>query len=169
MSIVYLIGFMGAGKSTVGHILAERLGMPFVDMDQAIESRTGRTVSQIFADSGEEEFRRLESDILKELSGQPPAVIACGGGVVIRDENRVLLKRTGRVVYLQVSAEEALARIGDIATRPILTGAAGVVTATSILAARKALYSAVADITIDTGGLTVDAVATLVAEHLEEV
>lgn len=167
MSNIYLIGFMGAGKSTVGSMVASRLGRPFIDMDSAIESEAGFNASEIFASQGEDEFRRLESLALQRIAVGPGAVVACGGGVVVRDENRVLLKASGCVVYLKVSAAQSLARIGDTATRPLLSGSAGAMTATAILAAREALYRAVADITIDTECLDAHAVALQVSDALE--
>ncbi|MCX8007470.1 MAG: 3-dehydroquinate synthase [Coriobacteriia bacterium] len=149
MSRVFLIGFMGSGKSTVGRMVADRLGMPFVDLDQEVSRRAGASIAEIFARSGEEGFRALEHETLRAVAEGPDAVVACGGGVVLRDENRQLLKRSGTVVYLAVSAEEALARIGDVSGRPLLAGDARAI-APRILAARLALYRATADITVDT-------------------
>lgn len=166
MSNVYLIGFMGAGKSTVGSMVAAHLDLPFIDMDREIESVAGHSVSEIFESQGEDEFRRLESLTLDRIASGPTVVVACGGGVVVRDENRVLLKESGCVAYLKVSAAESLARIGDTATRPLLSGSAGAMTATAILAARETLYRAVADITIDTECLDAHAVAIQVSDAL---
>lgn len=158
MSHIFLTGFMGAGKTTVGRIVARRLGVPFVDLDAVVEELDGRGVPAIFAESGEEAFRCAETDALSSLTDHPDAVVACGGGVVLRDENRVLLRRLGRVFYLSVTAEEALARLGDAAGRPLLEGEAGRL-APTLLEGRRALYAAVADETVDTAGMTPDAVA----------
>jgi shikimate kinase len=144
---ILLIGFMGAGKSTVGRLLAERTGRPFVDLDEAIAGAAGKSV----AEDGEEAFRARERDALAALQGQAPAVVACGGGVVLREENRGLLRRTGTVVHLKVSAEEALARIGDVSGRPLLAGG-GAALAPALLASREVLYAACADIIVDTDG-----------------
>lgn len=157
MSHILLIGFMGAGKSRVGAALAVKLGRSFVDLDREIERIAGRTVSEIFTRDGEDGFREIEHAALESLVERPDCVVACGGGIVLRDENRALLKRLGRVAYLAVSAEEALARIGDTAGRPLLAGDAARL-APSILAARLSLYRAVAEITIDTNGRGVDEV-----------
>ncbi len=167
MSIIYLIGFMGAGKSTVGQLLADRLARPFIDLDDEIEAQAGSSISDLFEQQGETEFRRLESMALKKVAESDAAIVACGGGVVVRDENRVVLKDSGIVVYLRVSAPEALARIGGTATRPLLSGTGGAVAATSLLASREALYAAVADITVDTEGLDAHEVVEQVSGVLE--
>ena len=152
MSHILLVGFMGAGKSTVGRILADILGMPFLDLDSRIEQNAGMSVREIFDAGGEERFRSLEHAALASLVGEQDSVVACGGGIVLRDENRALLKDLGTVVYLVVSAGEAIARVGDTHTRPLLSGAGGAVAATALLGARETLYATVADITVDTGG-----------------
>jgi shikimate kinase len=168
MSHVFLVGFMGAGKSTVARLASEKLGRPCIDLDEAIESAEGRSVREIFEDLGESRFRELESAQLESLAQAEPSVVACGGGVVLRDENRSALKRMGTVVYLRVSAGETLARLGVDGTRPLLNGPGGVIAATSLLEARESLYAAVADITIDTVGRTAEQVARDVVAVVEE-
>lgn len=159
---LFLIGFMGAGKSSVGQRLADRLGLAFLDLDQIIVSKAGANVTDIFESMGEQAFRQLESEALLELAASEPSVVACGGGVILSSENRTALKRMGRIVYLKVDAAEALARIGDTSTRPLLSGPAGTMAATSLLAARESLYAAIADVEIDTRGLSVEKVAAAV-------
>lgn len=166
MSHIFLVGFMGAGKTTVARLLANRLGRPCIDIDEIIEGAAGRCVRDIFEDEGEPAFRALESGALLSLQTAEPSVVACGGGIVTRDENRSVLKRLGCVVYLKVSAGETLARVGADGTRPLLSGPGGVLAATSLLEARDTLYAAVADISIDTVGLTADQVADQVAEAI---
>lgn len=159
MSHVFLVGFMGAGKTTVSKLVGHSLGRPVVDVDAQIEAVSGRSVREIFEDVGEDAFRALETEQLTALSEADPSIVACGGGIVVRDENRVLLKRLGMVVYLKVSAGETLARVGSDGTRPLLSGPGGAIAATALLEAREVLYAAVADVTIDTVGRTVDEVA----------
>lgn len=166
MSHIYLIGFMGSGKSTAGRLAAERLGMPFIDLDARIEGRAGMTVAEIFDARGEEAFRAVESAVLDSLATEPPSVVACGGGVVLHDENRRVLRESGTVVYLRVGAEEAIARIGDTSGRPLLARRDALTMASTLLAAREALYRAVADIEVDTAGLSAETVAGRVVERV---
>ncbi|HET6351942.1 MAG TPA: shikimate kinase [Coriobacteriia bacterium] len=166
---IFIVGFMGAGKSTVGVRIAEELDRPFVDLDDAIEASAGMSVPEVFATLGEERFREMETEALAALAGQPASVVACGGGVVVRPENRSLLKELGVVLYLQVSAGEAIARIGDVSTRPLLAGPGGTLAATALLGAREALYSGVADACIDTGGASAEEVAMRALSAVEEL
>lgn len=163
---VFLVGFMGAGKSTVGRLLAEMLARPFVDLDAEIERRAGRSCAQIFADGGEEAFRNLESAALAGLADVEPSVVACGGGIVLLDANRRLLRELGTVVHLEVTAGEALGRIGNVEGRPLLAESEPAATAT-LLQARTGLYRASADISVDTVGRHPDDVASYVAAALE--
>jgi shikimate kinase len=150
---VLLIGFMGSGKSTVGRIVGESLGLRFLDLDERVVSWEGRSIADIFAADGEPAFRVAESAALAALAEAESTVVACGGGIVLDDANRSLLKRLGTVVYLVVSAEEALARIGDTSGRPLLVGG-DVAMASALLRSREALYEATADLTVPTEGRT---------------
>jgi shikimate kinase len=163
---ILLIGFMGSGKSTVGRALAERVRRPFVDLDETIVAGSGKSIASIFADDGEAAFRACEHAALAALGGRPSSVVACGGGVVLSEENRALLRRSGTVVYLKVSAEEALARIGDVSGRPLLAGG-GAALAPALLASREVLYEACADVVVPTDGRTTSDVAEDVAGRLE--
>lgn len=163
-----LIGFMGAGKSTIACIMAERLDLPCVDLDQRIETAVGRSVAEIFAVDGEQAFREMETQALADLIEEPRSVVACGGGVVVRPENRELLGQLGTVVYLKVSAGEALARVGDAGTRPLLSGEGAALAATSLLQARESLYATSADLVFDTVDATPEAIVDRVIDALEE-
>lgn len=165
MSHVFLIGFMGSGKSTVGRLVAQRLRRPFVDLDHEVETQAGMPIAELFKTVGEDGFRDAEHKALSAAVQGPDSVIACGGGVVLRDENRRLLKSSGVVVYLSVTAEEALARIGDAADRPLLAGDARGI-APRILAARLSLYRATADVTVDTSGRTAEEVAEEIVRQI---
>jgi shikimate kinase len=169
MKHVFLVGFMGAGKSTVGRVVAEKIGRPFVDLDARIEEASGRPVAKVFETQGEPVFRALETEALAALAEEPPSVVACGGGVVVRDANRAMLKSLGYVIFLRVSAGETLARVGDDGTRPLLSGAGGLLAATALLEARESLYTAVADATIDTAGRSAEEVALRVESQIAEV
>ena len=165
MSHIVLTGFMGAGKTSVGRTLALSLGYPFVDLDAEIERREGKRVSALFAERGESGFREAEHAALQALAEAPPSVIATGGGVVLREDNQVLLKELGTVVYLAVTPEEAMARLGGAGDRPLLANG-GLAAARDILAARLSLYAATADHVVDTGGRSVDGVAAAVRAAL---
>jgi len=121
MKNIYLIGFMGTGKSTVGKILAKDLGAEFVDTDKMVEGQTGKTISQIFEESSEEEFRRLESGVLREITERDNLVVSTGGGIVVTRGNLELMKETGLVVTLIADVQTIMDRVGaDGAKRPLL-------------------------------------------------
>lgn len=166
---LFLVGFMGAGKTSVARLVARELDRDFLDVDAMIEREQDTTIPVIFAERGEERFRALESAMLASLQDREPAVVACGGGIVLRPENRALLGKTGTVVYLKVTGAEALARIGDMASRPLLAGSGGQLAATQLLKAREVLYESVADATVDTVGRTPDEVAREVIEAVGAV
>ncbi len=119
---IVLTGFMGAGKTTIGRLLAGRLGLNFLETDEIIELKTGMTISQIFDLYGEAYFRQVESKVVQELVGLPreSCVISTGGGVVLRHDNIAALQRVGVIVYLEVSPEEAWQRLRDKKDRPLL-------------------------------------------------
>lgn len=167
MRHVFLVGFMGAGKSTVGPLLAGLLGMPFLDLDDVIVSQAGRSVAEIFASEGEPGFRARERAALESLPEQPPSVVACGGGIVLLAENRATLARLGRVVFLHVDAATAYARATAAGGRPLLAEG-GPQAAAHILTEREPLYDEVADVTIDTTDHQPDWVATQIVARLRE-
>ncbi len=139
-----LIGIRGAGKSTVGSLAAQRLGLAFVDIDQLVEQRTGQSVAEIFVNQGEANFRRLESEALASLRDVDRTCIATGGGVVLVEANRRLLGQLGAVFWLQVGAEQALRRTVDKQQRPPLTELSPLSETRAIAAERHELYSQLA-------------------------
>lgn len=150
-----LIGFMGSGKSSVARMLASRLGRRLVDTDAEIEREQGMTVSEIFAQRGEEEFRKLEHALLQRLAREnEPLVISTGGGLAAQPRNRQALSDLGTVIYLQVQPRTVLARLRQDKTRPLLQGADKEERVRTLLAAREPLYRAAADICIETDTLT---------------
>lgn len=165
MNIV-LIGFMGSGKSTVGRELHQRLGYPWVDMDLVIEQRTGKSITAIFADSGEEAFRDMETRLLEELR-QPDAqrkIISTGGGVIGREENRRLLRELGYVVWLHAPTSMILERTGKNRDRPLLHTDDPAARVTELLAVREPLYAGTAHLRVDIAGLDSGELATGILE-----
>jgi len=157
MALLFLIGYRGSGKTTVGRIVADRLGWDFVDADAALEERYGRTIRDIFAIEGEAGFRDKESEILAELCTRTETLIATGGGIVLREENRKLLKRHGCVAWLTADPATLLDRIqADRTTaerRPNLAGG-GLAEIEQLLAVREPLYLACADFVVPVGALS---------------
>lgn len=156
---------MGAGKSSVGQALAERLGFAFIDTDVLIERAAGRTIADIFAQDGEAAFRALETKTLAGLDPAAPAVYATGGGIVTRDENWPLLKRLGVVVHLHAAAEVLFERVRGESHRPLLKTPNPLQTFTELYQLREALYGQ-ADVTIDTDGKAPASIAAEIASHL---
>jgi shikimate kinase len=166
-----LVGPRGTGKSTVGRLLADRLGRPFVDADAALEARAGRSIRSIFEELGEPAFRDLEQDLLAELTADRARVLATGGGVVLREANRRALKRFGQVVWLRAEPKALTARLAAdpdaLPGRPALTAAGTLHEIASVLDARAPLYREVADLLIDTDGRTPAEVADAVLAVLD--
>ena len=159
--MIVLVGFMGAGKSTVGRLLAAKLGLRFADSDQVIEQRRGRSVREIFAEDGEDAFRAAEREVLAELMRGPEAVLALGGGAVEQQASRRLL-RAARVIYLQVSYDEAIRRVGGDAGRPLLRRP----DLGDVYRRRLPVYQSVATMTIATAGRPAEAVCQEVISRL---
>jgi len=157
--VVFLVGFMGAGKTTVGGILARLLRWDFVDLDELIVAADRRAIPVIFAAEGEAYFRRLEREILASLRGRSRLVVACGGGTYANDESRRLIDRMGRVVWIQVPLPQALARCEAAAGRPLLQGAAQ---ADTLYRSRLPSYRA-AGLHVDADGLSAEEVAERIA------
>jgi shikimate kinase len=149
--LIFLIGYRGSGKSTVGRLLASRLGWAFVDADAVLEERAGKTIREIFADEGEPDFRALESAILNDLCKRTETVIATGGGVMLRPENRALLRQHGFVAWLTAGAGTLWDRIqsdsSTAARRPALT-TGGLAEVEQLLAVREPLYRETADVEV---------------------
>jgi len=163
---VVLVGAMGAGKSTVGRILAERWGIAFRDTDDDVEAVDGRPISDIFVESGEEHFRALEREAVARALAEHDGVLAVGGGAVMADSSRGALVGH-RVVFLRVGLADAAARVGLGASRPLLLGNVRG-TMKALLEERSPVYEAVAAAVVDTDGRTPDEVAALVEEALDE-
>lgn len=159
--MIVLVGFMGAGKTTVGRLLADRLGLPFLDSDQVIEQRAGRSVRDFFATDGEPAFRALEHEVIADLLAGPEAILALGGGAAEHPATQVALKRAD-VVYLQVGYAQAMRRVAGDEYRPLLRRP----DLDRLYGRRLDVYGAVATLTVATDGRPPEAIASDVIERL---
>lgn len=162
---IVLIGFMGSGKSSIGRRVATRLGFQFLDTDALLVEREGREITEIFEQDGEARFRDLETSVLSSLGMRDRCVISTGGGVILREENRALLRQLGLVVWLTASDDVIYERVSRTDKRPLLRTSDPRATVTELFAARRPLYDAAAEFTLDTSTLShAQAADALIAE-----
>jgi len=163
---IVLIGFMGSGKSTIGRELHHRLGYPLVDMDSVIEQRAGMPISDIFATRGEPAFRDMESELLTDLLDpkEPRRIISTGGGVIIRPQNRQLLRQLGFVVWLHAPIQIIQDRTARSRDRPLLQGDDAAARARILMDLRKPWYAETAHMKLDTEGLDADEITAGILE-----
>ena len=166
MKNIYLIGFMGTGKSTVGSVLSTRLGVKCVEMDELIEEQQQMAITEIFDTYGEPYFRNLETELLRSFAGEEGLVVSCGGGSVLRDENATIMKQSGSIVLLTASPETIYERVGHSTNRPVLNGHMNVAYIRELMEKRKARYETVADVCIATDGKPAE---TICAEILGQI
>ena len=152
---IVLIGFMGAGKSTISDYLSTMFAMEVVEMDQLIAEREGMSISDIFETYGEEYFRNMETNLLIEMQEKKNVIISCGGGVAMRERNVAEMKKNGRVVLLTAHPQTILDRVKDSDDRPLLNGHKNVEYIEQLMEARREKYEAAADIVVDTDNKTV--------------
>ena len=154
MKNIYLIGFMGAGKSTIAKELVKKTDAKRIEMDQMIVEQQGMAISDIFDKYGEEHFRDLETELLRSFSGKTNMVVSCGGGSVLRDENARLMKENGCIILLKATPETIYERVKNSTERPILNGNMNVEFIRELMEKRRKKYEAAADIVIRTDGKT---------------
>lgn len=165
---IFLVGPMGAGKSTIGRLLAQRLGWAFVDLDADIERRCGANIPWIFDVEGEEGFRARETAVLEELSLEDNTVLATGGGAVLSERNRKVLRERGLVVFLKASAEQLVERTARDRNRPLLQVPDREQRIRDILQARLPLYNEVAHLVVETDGMTPQSVVSRIVRAVRE-
>lgn len=164
---LYLCGLRGTGKTSVAAALSKLLSLPTFDLDRIVESDSGLTIAEIFADGGELIFRDFETVGLQTVARGTQAVISLGGGAVLREKNRETIEQTGHVAWLTAPPESLVARIADDETtaesRPALTDQSPLAEMQSTLETRQPIYEALADIEVDTEGKSIEEVAEEVA------
>lgn len=165
---VFLVGPMGAGKTTIGRLLAHKLGLTFVDSDEEIEERTGADIPWIFDVEGEAGFRDREQRVIDELTQRDGVLLATGGGVVTRAENRLALAGRGIVIYLHTTLEQQIRRTGNDRHRPLLQGDDPAGTLRDLMAVRDPLYREIADHVVETDGRAARTVAQELSRTLLE-
>ncbi|MCX7627141.1 MAG: shikimate kinase AroK [Methylophilaceae bacterium] len=163
---IFLVGLMGAGKTTVGKLLAKSLGKTFYDSDHEIEQRTGVNIPLIFELEGEAGFRRREAQVIGELARLQDVVLATGGGAVLLPENRHILATRGRVIYLHASVDELCHRTRGDRNRPLLQTDDPCGRLQTLYQQRDPLYREIADMVVDTGGQPVGAIVSQIEHNL---
>lgn len=162
-----LIGYRGTGKSTVGEILARRLGWPLQSLDPMIIQRAGMSIPALVEKFGWDHFRDLESAVLQEAVAGDRQVLDCGGGIILRPENRAALKKSGAVVWLTAEVETIAGRLADKTDRPSLTGASFIDEIAEVLEQRRELYRDAADLVIATDYKSSERIADEIIAALE--
>lgn len=147
---VFLIGFMGVGKSTMARILAQELQMELIEMDETIESEQGMTINEIFAKQGEAGFRDIESAFIERISQGKRVVVSCGGGAVLRKQNVENMKKSGKIVFLTATPQTIFERVRYSTNRPLLNGNMNVEYIAELMERRRRIYESAADVVIAT-------------------
>jgi shikimate kinase/3-dehydroquinate synthase len=167
MENVFLVGLMGAGKTTIGRILARKLGKRFIDSDHEIEARTGASIPWIFEIEGEESFRRREAEVIRDLCAEDGVVLATGGGAVLNPETRASLKARGTVIYLRANVNSIMTRTAHDKNRPLLQTADPRRKLEELMLQREPLYREIAELVIDTGRPNVQSMVQTILDQLE--
>lgn len=165
---IFLIGLMGAGKSTIGKQLARELGKDFRDSDSEIEKRTGVSIDVIFDIEGEQGFRRRETGMLKELVEIRDIVLATGGGAVLAPENRQLLRDNGLIIYLRATAEHLAGRVRMDRRRPLLQSGDKLAKIRELLTQREPIYQQLADMVIETNNRSIPRVVRQISRMVQQ-
>jgi shikimate kinase len=164
---IFLVGLMGAGKTTVGRVLARKLNKRFIDSDHEIEARTGVSIPVIFEIEGEASFREREAEAIRDLTGQANIVLATGGGAILKPENRECLKTRGTVIYLRASVNSILQRTSHDKNRPLLQTADPRQRIEQLAREREPYYLEVAHFVIETGRPNVQSLVQTILNQLE--
>ena len=166
---IFLIGFMGAGKSTIAECLKQQYGRRVVEMDQRIEEQEQMTISRIFEEKGEEYFRELETELLRELQKDPNLVVSCGGGTPLRSCNMELMRESGRIFFLTASPETVYERVKDSHNRPLLEKNKNLPFIRSLMEERQERYEAAADYLVSTDGRKAEEICREIVGKMAEI
>ncbi len=166
---IFLIGFMGCGKSTVAVKLNQMYGMNVVEMDQVIARQQEMSIPEIFQQYGEEYFRNLESGLLKKIQLGSNQVVSCGGGIVLREQNVAEMKKNGRVVLLTAKPETVLKRVRGNDDRPVLKGKKNVQDIAELMEKRREKYEMAADIVVTTDDRSIQAICEEIMQKIKEI
>ncbi len=166
---IFLIGFMGAGKSTIAECLKQQYGRRVVEMDQRIEEQEQMPISRIFEEKGEEYFRELETELLRELQKDPNLVVSCGGGTPLRSCNMELMRESGRIFFLTASPETVYERVKDSHNRPLLEKNKNLPFIRSLMEERQERYEAAADYLVSTDGRKAEEICREIVGKMAEI
>lgn len=168
MNNIYFIGLMGAGKTTIGRLLAKQLGREFFDSDHEVERKTGVKIPLIFELEGESGFRKRETAAIEELSQMDNLVVATGGGAVLLEENRAFLKNTGKIIYLRAKVNDLYQRTRSDKSRPLLQGANPKQKLEELYTVRDPIYTTLADYIVDTGAQSANEITARIEQMLQQ-
>lgn len=166
---IFLIGFMGAGKSTIAKELQSMLHMNLVEMDTRIVEEQGMSINDIFDRFGEAHFRDVESRLVLDIGKEGNTIVSCGGGVVVRPENVTNMKKNGKIIFLAATPETIYERVKDSTERPILNGHMNVEYISELMEKRRALYETAADVRIDVDGKSISEVCEEIKNILVDI
>lgn len=169
MKNLFLIGYMGTGKSTVASYLAKQYGLGIVEMDQVIVEREGTSIADIFETRGEGYFRDIESKLIEEIQSEKNKVVSCGGGVVLRKQNVDMMKKSGHIILLTATPQTILERVKDDDARPLLQGNKTVDFIQSMMDKRRPYYESAADVVITTDDKIVAHICDEIIEKTKEI
>ena len=163
---IFLIGFMGAGKSTIAKVLQRELGMELVEMDERIVKEQGMSINDILAQKGEDGFRDIESQLVIDIGKNKNSIVSCGGGVVVRPQNVENMKKSGKIVFLTATPETILKRVKNGKDRPLLNGHMNVEYISELMEKRRQMYEDAADVKVSTDGKTVGEICTEIIQAI---
>jgi len=164
---IFMIGFMGVGKTSTSRSLSKKLGVKEIDTDAMIVENEGRSISEIFEKDGEEYFRSVETGMIDRIADMKPCIVSCGGGMVMRDVNVQKMKKIGKIVLLTATPETIFEHVRYSTNRPLLNGNMNIHYIAKLMEAREPKYKAAADIVIETDGCTPDKVADKIVKVIE--